>query len=104
MSEKNTQHGILPVVDQEQEIKEPPLFKVVLLNDDFTPQDFVVTLLQEIFAMPVVQATSVMLQIHRQGAGVCGVYTREVAEIKMAQVHTMARQHEHPLRCIIQES
>ena len=103
MSEK-TKHDILPVADQEQETKEPPLFKVVLLNDDFTPQDFVVTLLQEIFAMPVVQATSIMLQIHRQGAGVCGVYTREIAEIKMTQVHALARKHEHPLRCIIQEN
>lgn len=103
MSEK-AKYDTLPIVDQEQEIKEPPLFKVVLLNDDFTPQDFVVTLLQEIFAMPVVQATSVMLQIHRQGAGVCGVYTREIAEIKMTQVHTLARKHEHPLRCIIQEN
>ncbi len=103
MPEKNKYEG-LPIVDQEQKTKEPPLFKVVLLNDDFTPQDFVVTLLQEIFAMPVVQATSVMLQIHRQGAGVCGVYTREIAEIKATQVHASARKHEYPLRCIIQES
>ncbi|MDR1530179.1 MAG: ATP-dependent Clp protease adapter ClpS [Burkholderiales bacterium] len=100
----SAQHEISPVVSQERETQEPPLYKVILLNDDFTPQDFVVVLLQEVFAMPIVQATSIMLQIHHQGAGICGIYTREISEIKMSQIHAMARKYEHPLRCIIQEA
>jgi ATP-dependent Clp protease adaptor protein ClpS len=94
----------LPHTDVEDEVREPPLYKVVLLNDDFTPQDFVVALLERVFAMSAEQATVIMLQIHRQGSGVCGVYDREIAEIKMHQVHAIARRHEHPLKCVIERA
>ncbi|MCL2296787.1 MAG: ATP-dependent Clp protease adapter ClpS [Proteobacteria bacterium] len=92
-----------PEVISEQEVKEPPLFQVILLNDDFTPQDFVVNLLQQVFSMPLPRAMTVMLQVHHRGSGVCGVYTGEIARIKVEQVESLAQQHEHPLRCIMQE-
>ncbi len=88
----------------ERTVKEPALYRVVLLNDDFTPQDFVVDLLRQIFAMPLPRALTVMLQVHHGGSGVCGVYTYEIAKIKVAQVQSLAQQHEHPLRCVMQET
>lgn len=91
-------------VEDENALAEPPLFKVVMLNDDFTPQDFVVALLERIFAMPTPQAVTVMLQIHHQGSGVCGVYTREIAEIKASQVHSIARRNGHPLKCVLEQT
>ena len=85
-------------------IKSPPLFKVVLLNDDYTPMDFVVVVLQKFFAMTAKQATIVMLQVHRQGKGVCGIYPRDVAATMVAKVTAFARQHQHPLACVMEES
>lgn len=83
-------------------IKKPSLFKVIMLNDDFTPMEFVVSLLQSIFDKTAQEATEIMLQIHRSGVGVCGIYTFEVAEMKAAQVVEMARRSQHPLRCEIE--
>ncbi|MDR0770991.1 MAG: ATP-dependent Clp protease adapter ClpS [Burkholderiales bacterium] len=88
----------------ERAVEEPPLYRVVLLNDDFTPQDFVVDLLQQVFQMPLPRALTVMLQVHHRGSGECGVYTHEVAKIKVDQVQSLAQQHEHPLRCTMQET
>jgi ATP-dependent Clp protease adaptor protein ClpS len=85
-------------------IKPPPLYKVLLLNDDYTPMDFVVVVLQKFFAMSVEQATIVMLQVHRQGKGVCGIYPRDVANTKVAAVSDFAKQHQHPLACVMEES
>lgn len=85
------------------EMKEPPLFKVVLLNDDFTPMDFVVEVLCRLFAMTEDQSVQVMLAIHQQGKGVCGTFTRDVAESKVAQVTHAAQAHEHPLKAIMEE-
>ncbi|PZP58568.1 MAG: ATP-dependent Clp protease adapter ClpS [Azospira oryzae] len=85
-------------------VKPPPLFKVVLLNDDYTPMDFVVTVLQTIFFMSREQATQIMLKVHREGSGVCGVYPRDVAATKVEQVMAFARQHQHPLRCVMEET
>lgn len=84
-------------------LKPPPLYKVLLLNDDYTPMDFVVVVLQTVFAMGREKATLVMLQVHRDGMGVCGTYTREVATAKVGQVIGFARKHQHPLQCIMEE-
>ena len=80
-------------------LKPPPLFKVVLLNDDYTPMDFVVEVLERFFRMNREKATRVMLQVHTQGRGECGVFTRDVAETKVATVNRYARDHHHPLLC-----
>jgi len=85
-------------------LKPPPLYKVMLLNDDYTPMDFVVVVLQTVFAMSREKATQVMLQIHREGMGVCGTYTREVAAAKVDQVLDIARRHQHPLQCTMEET
>ena len=85
-------------------LKPPPLYKVMLLNDDFTPMDFVVTVLQQFFAMDLEKATQVMLHVHTRGRGVCGVYTREVAESKVAQVNEFSRMNQHPLLCTMEKS
>jgi len=85
-------------------IKPPPLFRVLLLNDDYTPMDFVIVVLQKFFAMTTEQATIVMLQVHRQGKGVCGIYPRDVAATKVAAVNVFARQNQHPLACVMEEN
>ena len=84
--------------------KPPPMFKVLLLNDDYTPMDFVVVVLQKFFSLSREKATVVMLKVHREGAGVCGVYPRDVAATKVEQVTAFARQHQHPLRCVMEEN
>ena len=81
------------------ELKRPPLYQVYLLNDDYTPMDFVVEVLMQFFLMSEQDATQVMLQVHHQGKGVCGIYTRDIAETKVMQVLEYARNHEHPLLC-----
>ena len=83
-------------------VKLPPLFKVLLLNDDYTPMDFVVLVLQKFFSLSREKATQIMLKVHRDGAGVCGVYPRDVAATKVEQVTGYARQHQHPLRCVME--
>ena len=88
---------------EKAKVKPPPLFKVMLLNDDYTPMDFVVVVLQTVFAMSREKATHVMLQVHREGMGVCGTYTREVASAKVEQVINIARKHQHPLQCTMEE-
>jgi ATP-dependent Clp protease adaptor protein ClpS len=75
---------------------------VVLLNDDYTPMDFVVHVLEAFFSLPRDKATQVMLQVHTQGKGVCGVYTREIAETKVHQVNTFSRDNQHPLLCTLE--
>jgi ATP-dependent Clp protease adaptor protein ClpS len=93
-----------PVLEAERTRLQPPrMYKVLLLNDDYTPMDFVVTVLQKFFAMDREQATRVMLQVHREGAGVCGVFSRDVAATKVEQVSGYARQYQHPLACVMEE-
>jgi len=87
-----------------QETKKPDLYKVVLLNDDYTPMEFVVDVLERIFSFDRTRATRVMLEVHTKGKGVCGVFTFEIAETKVAQVMTYARQHQHPLLCTMEET
>ena len=85
-------------------VKPPPLFKVMLLNDDFTPMDFVVTVSQKFFGKDREQATRIMLKVHREGVGVCGVFPRDIASTKVEQVIAYARQNQHPLACIMEEN
>ncbi len=103
MAGNTEQHGGTDnVVDIEREkLKPPPMYKVLLLNDDYTPMDFVVAVLQVVFVMPREQATQVMLRVHRDGHCVCGVYTREIAETKVKQVLKFAQEHQHPLQCVL---
>ena len=97
-------NGDLVLETEKAQVKAPPLSKVMLLNDDFTPMDFVVVVLQKFFGMDREQATVVMLQVHRQGKGVCGVYPRDVAATKVEQVSAFARQNQHPLACVMEET
>ena len=94
----------LAVEEARPEVKRPPLYRVVLINDDFTPMEFVVDILESIFGMERTRATQVMLDVHMQGKGVCGVYNFEIAETKVAQVMGIAQQHQHPLLCTMEES
>ena len=83
--------------------KKPSLYKVLLLNDDYTPMEFVVYVLQRFFSKSVEEATQIMLHVHQKGVGVCGVYTYEVAETKVAQVMDFARKNQHPLQCTMEK-
>jgi len=83
--------------------KKPSLYKVLLLNDDFTPMEFVIYVLEHFFGMPTEEATRVMLHVHQKGVGVCGVFTFEVAETKVTQVMNFSRQHDHPLQCTMEK-
>jgi ATP-dependent Clp protease adaptor protein ClpS len=82
----------------------PPLYKVLLLNDDFTPMDFVIIVLQRFFGMDRQQATRIMLKVHTEGRGVCGVYPCDVAATKVEQVTSFARNNQHPLACVMEEN
>ena len=84
--------------------KKPSNYKVLMLNDDYTPMEFVVLILQRYFAMDIEDATRVMLQVHQQGVAVCGVFTYEVAETKVAQVIDFARENQHPLQCTLEKA
>ena len=94
----------LAVQEANPRLKRPPLYKVFLLNDDFTPMDFVVEVLQVFFALNREKATQIMLHVHTRGKGVCGIYTREVAESKVTQVNEFSRIHQHPLLCSMEKA
>jgi len=85
-------------------VKLPPMYQVLLLNDDYTPMEFVVLVLQKFFAMNRERATQVMLKVHREGMGVCGVYPHDVASTKVQQVSGYARKHQHPLQCVMEKT
>jgi len=86
-----------------QETKEPSLFRVILLNDDYTTMDFVIRVLETVFGKPPAEATRIMLSVHKKGSGICGVYTREIAETKVIAVHSLAGQSGFPLKCIMEK-
>ncbi len=90
----------LVVEEAEPKLKRPPLYQVVLLNDDYTPMEFVVVVIQEFFNKDRETATQIMLKIHLDGKGICGVYSRDVAATKVQQVQEAARQAGHPLQCV----
>ena len=94
----------IAVQEAKPELKKPPLFKVILLNDDFTPMDFVIEVLIDFFSMTVDSATQVMLHVHTQGIGVCGVFSKDVAESKVELVNNYSRENQHPLMCAMEEA
>ncbi|WP_455383958.1 ATP-dependent Clp protease adapter ClpS [Acidihalobacter prosperus] len=102
--EKEDSRDDLAVETSRPKLKPPPQFKVLILNDDYTPMEFVVEVLERFFGMDRERATRVMLHVHTRGRGVCGVFTRDVAETKVAQVNDYARQHQHPLLCTMEEA
>jgi ATP-dependent Clp protease adaptor protein ClpS len=89
----------LALSEARPKLKEPSLYKVVLHNDDYTPMEFVVTLLEKLFGLDREKATRVMLLVHTHGKGVCGIFTYEIAETKVAQVNEYSQRHQHPLLC-----
>lgn len=96
--------GETAVKHAKPELKRPPLYKVILLNDDFTPMDFVVEVLTDFFGMGRERATQVMLQVHTQGVGICGTFSKDVAETKVHIVNEYSREHHHPLMCTMEEA
>ena len=108
MSEKDQNNrpvdgGTGVVTETKPKTKKPSLYKVLLLNDDYTPMEFVVYILERFFNKGREDATRIMLHVHQKGVGVCGVYTYEVAETKVAQVMNFSRQNEHPLQCTMEK-
>jgi ATP-dependent Clp protease adaptor protein ClpS len=89
---------------EKSRVNPPPLHKVLLLNDDFTPMDFVIVVLEKFFNLSREQAIQIMLKVHREGKGVCGVYPYDIAVTKVDQVSAFARQHQHPLACVMESN
>ena len=100
-NDDGTQHGV--VIKTRPKTKRPAMFKVLMLNDDYTPMEFVVHVLERFFSKNREEATRIMMHVHQRGVGVCGVYTYEVAETKVTQVMDLARQSQHPLQCTIEK-
>jgi ATP-dependent Clp protease adaptor protein ClpS len=98
---EDNQTGV--ITRSETKTKKPSLYKVLLLNDDYTPMEFVVHVLERFFGKGREEATRIMLHVHQKGVGVCGVYTYEVAETKVTQVMDFARNHQHPLQCTMEK-
>ncbi|MCH1610787.1 MAG: ATP-dependent Clp protease adapter ClpS [Luminiphilus sp.] len=96
--------GDLAVAPAKPKLKRPPLYRVVLLNDDYTPMEFVVQVLEQFFGMNREKATQVMLAVHTKGKGVCGIYPQDIAETKASQVNESARESGHPLLCEVEPS
>ncbi len=92
----------IAVEEAKPKLKKPAMYKVLILNDDYTPMDFVVHILEAFFNLPREKATNVMLNVHTKGKGVCGVYTRDVAETKVELVNDYSRQNQHPLLCTME--
>ncbi len=102
MATKHTDGELLEA--KRTKLQPPRMYKVLLLNDDYTPMDFVIAVLQRFFAMDTEQATRIMLKVHNEGRGVCGVFPRDIAATKVEQVSSYARQHQHPLACVMEEN
>lgn len=92
------------VTRKKPKTKKPSMYKVIMLNDDFTPMEFVILVLERFFSKSHEESTQIMLHVHQKGVGVCGVFTYEVAETKVQQVMDLARQHQHPLQCTLEKA
>ena len=101
--EPESGHGLALEQEVKPELKQPSLYKVYLINDDYTPMDFVVLVLEQFFGLGKEKATQVMLQVHYRGRGTCGVYTYDIAETKVNLVNDYARENQHPLLCSMEE-
>ena len=99
----NDQSNVASIITQEKvELKKPKLFKVILLNDDYTPMEYVVNLIKIVFRKNESEAVNIMLMVHKKGSGVCGIFTKEIAETKVETVLKMAKSDQHPLKCIME--
>ena len=96
--------GAVVVERKVQKTEPPPMFQVVMYNDDYTPMEFVVEVLQVFFALPRERAAQIMLKVHTEGRGVCGIYPKDVASSKVEQVTAYSREHQHPLQCAMEET
>ena len=101
--EQNNTEDVLKIKPEKVKPKLPSIYKVIILNDDFTPMEFVANVIQEVFRKSPDEATRIMLQIHTEGIGICGMYPFEIAETKMNQVLNLAKESQHPLQCIIEK-
>jgi len=104
MSQQTDSYQESLVVDKNNDLDEPPLYKVLLHNDDYTSMEFVVSILEQIFQKNHEEAVRIMLNVHQQGIGVAGIYTKEICETKIAVVHDLARRNEFPLRCSMEKA
>jgi len=102
MPTKHQQSNVL--TPERAKVSPPQMYKVILFNDDYTTMEFVIEVLRRFFAMDLERAQQVMLKVHNEGSAICGIYTRDVAETKTAHVMEFAKQHEHPLRCAMEEN
>jgi len=102
--QQNSHDDGLALQEAKPKLKRPPLYKVLLINDDYTPMEFVVDILQKIFGMDREKATQIMLHVHTRGVGVCGVFSRDIAETKVALVNQFSRENQHPLKCTMEEA
>ena len=104
MSQQHNDHQNSTAIRDHLDLQEPPLYKVLLHNDDYTSMEFVVSILEKIFQKTIEEATRIMLNVHEQGIGVAGMYTREICETKIAVVHELARRNQFPLRCSMEKA
>lgn len=106
MSDKtdNQHDDSLALQEAQPKLKRPPMYKVILINDDYTPMEFVVHILEVFFSRDREAATRIMLEVHTSGKGVCGIYTHEIAETKVSQVNLYARENQHPLMCTLEQA
>jgi ATP-dependent Clp protease adaptor protein ClpS len=100
----NQQDEGLALQEAKPKLKRPPMYKVILINDDYTPMEFVVHILEEFFSRDREAANRIMLEVHTSGKGVCGIYTHEIAETKVSQVNLYARENQHPLLCTLEKA
>jgi ATP-dependent Clp protease adaptor protein ClpS len=94
----------LALQESKPKLKRPPLYKVILVNDDYTPMDFVVHILELFFSFNRENATRIMLEVHTRGRGICGIFTHEIAETKVSQVNSYSRENQHPLICTMEKA
>jgi len=104
MAKERTGSGVETVEREKTRLKEPKMYRVILLNDDYTSMDFVVSILETVFRKTPAEAVQIMLQVHNKGSGLAGVYTREIAEAKVTLVHNRAEESGYPLRCTMEEA